>query len=241
MPASSGHPYSASIFPEQVRLLYRGAVEAYIATAINAVLLAAIQRDRISPQIVIVWLLYMFLVTAGRTLLVVNYWRSDCQVERADHWNGFYLVGSALAGVGWGSAGVFLYPSGSMVHQVFLAFVIGGMAAGSVAVLTPRLEVFFAFFLPAVSPIAIRVFLDGDSYHTTMTAMILLYSGALLVTAHRFHRTIQSALELRCENTELVRHLVRAKEQADVLNEGLQREIIERTKIEAALRESQDN
>jgi hypothetical protein len=61
------------------------------------------------------------------------------QVEHAWEWNQYYLVGSALAGAGWGGAGVFLYPPDSLAHQVFLAFVIGGMAAGGVAVLTPRI------------------------------------------------------------------------------------------------------
>ena len=239
MPAS-GRPHSSQIFPEQVKLLYGGAVEAYIATAINAVLLALVQFGHIPLQIIVTWLTYMVFVTAGRTLLVVTYWRSVSRVEGADRWSRLYLVGSMLAGVRWGSAGILLYPSDSIVHQVFLAFVIGGMVAGGVAVLTPRLEIFFAFSLPAVTPIAIRVFLDGDSYHTTMTAMILLFYGALLITAYRFHWTIRSTLELRCENAELVRHLAKAKEQADALNEGLKVEIIERKAIEAALRESQE-
>jgi signal transduction histidine kinase len=218
-----------------VKLLYGGAVEAYIATVLNVVLLAAIQRSRIPPLIVMGWLLYMLAITTGRALLVWQYWRSENQVEHAPQWNQYYLVGSGLAGAGWGGAGVFLYPPDSLAHQVFLAFVIGGMAAGGVAVLTPRIEVFFAFFLPAITPIAVRFFLDSDSYHTAMTAMILVYSGALLVTARRFHRTIRAALELRCENADLVRHLMGAKEQADALNHELNREIIERKKTETAL------
>ena len=118
MPAS-GRPHSWQIFPEQVRLLYGGAVEAYIATAVNTVLLAIVQRDHISLQIIVAWLFYMALILAARTLLVVSYWRSDSQVERADYWNGLYLVGSALAGVGWGSAGILLCPPDSIVHQFF--------------------------------------------------------------------------------------------------------------------------
>jgi signal transduction histidine kinase len=241
MPAFSSNSHSKKIFPDQVRLLYAGAIEAYIATAVNVVLLAAIQWYRIPPLIIIGWLLYMFVVTASRALLVWKYWRSKNRVARAPLWNHYYLFGSGLAGAGWGGAGVFLYPPDSLPHQVFLAFVIGGMAAGGVAVLSPRMDVFFAFFLPAVSPIAVRFSIDGDPYHTTMTAMIVLYSGALLVTACRFHQTIRSALELRSENADLVEHLMGAKRQADALNEDLKREIIERRNIETALRESQED
>ena len=74
--AFSGSPQSTRIFPNQVRLLYRGALEAYIATVINVVLLATIQRYRIPLQIVLAWLLYMFVLTTGRALLVWKYWRS---------------------------------------------------------------------------------------------------------------------------------------------------------------------
>lgn len=236
--AFCGSPQNAKVFHEQVRLLYQGAVEAHIVTAINVVLLAAIQRSVIPHHIILAWVFYMFVVTTGRALLVWAYWRSDKKVEHAWEWNQYYLAGSGLAGAGWGTAGVFLYPPDSLAHQVFLAFVIGGMAAGAVAVLTPRIDVFFAFFLPAISALAVRFFVDSDSYHTTMTAMILLYGGALLIAARRFHRTIQSTLELRCENAELVRHLTRAKEQAEALNEDLKREIIERRKTETALQQA---
>jgi signal transduction histidine kinase len=240
MLARSGNPLSDRIFPEQVRLLYRGAREAYIATVVNAALLVFIQVHEIAARLVVLWFVYILLITAGRALLVYAYWRSDTQSEHALTWNRLYVIGSALAGIGWGAAGILLYPPGSLAHQVFLAFVIGGMGAGSVAALTARLEPFFAFFLPGVIPIAIRFGVHGDPFHTTMTVMILLYIGALLVGAYRLHRTIRSALALRCENADLVRHLMGAKEQADELNESLKNEIIERRKTEVALRESQE-
>jgi hypothetical protein len=86
MPTFASHSHSERIFPDQVRLLYAGAIEAYIATAVNVVLLAAIQWDRIPPLMIIGWLLYMFAVTASRALLVWTYWRSENRVPRAPLW-----------------------------------------------------------------------------------------------------------------------------------------------------------
>lgn len=63
---------SGRVFLEQVRLLYRGAPESYIATLVNAVLLALIQRQQIEPSIVLSWLVYIFLVTAGLGVLVYS-------------------------------------------------------------------------------------------------------------------------------------------------------------------------
>jgi hypothetical protein len=90
LPTFFGTPRSARILPDQVRLLYGGALEAYIATAINVVLLAAIQRSRVPPQIVLAWLLYMFEVTAGRALLVWKYWRSKTRSNT--HGNGIATI-----------------------------------------------------------------------------------------------------------------------------------------------------
>lgn len=64
-----------------MRLLYRGAPESYIATLVNAVLLALIQRQQIEPSIVLSWLVYIFLVTAGLGVLVYKYWQSETQSE----------------------------------------------------------------------------------------------------------------------------------------------------------------
>ena len=87
-----------------MRLLYRGAPESYIATIVNAILLALIQRQQIEPYIILSWLVYILLVTAGRTLLVYKYRQSETQSEHALEWNRRYAIGSALAGIGWGAA-----------------------------------------------------------------------------------------------------------------------------------------
>ena len=235
------NPLSGRVFPEQVRLLYRGAPESYIGTILAAGLLVLIQRQQIERYIVLSWLLYILLVTVGRSLLVYRYWQSETQSEHALQWNRRYVAGSALAGLGWGAAGMYLYPPASLAHQVFLAFVIGGMAAGSVATLSPRLEAFVAFFLPAVTTILMRVGLHGDPFHNAMTVMILLYIGALLVVASRLHGTIRSTLVLRDENAHLIQDLMEAKDRTDTLNDNLKKEIIERKRTEAALRKSQEH
>jgi hypothetical protein len=70
MLARPGNPLSDRIFPEQVRLLYRGAREAYIATVVNAALLVFIQVHEIAARLVVLWFVYILLITAGRALLV---------------------------------------------------------------------------------------------------------------------------------------------------------------------------
>ena len=233
-------PAHTTIFPQQVRLLYSGAFEGLLATAINAPLLAYIQRDVIATQVLGWWLLVMAVITAARAGLVYRYWTSSDSDMSPRQWNRAYGIGAAIAGLGWGAAGIALYPPDSISHQMFLVFMLGGMAVGAVAVLTPRMEVFLLFFLPALLPMIGQLLRQQDEIHFTMGAVLLLFMLALLFTARRMARTIISSLALQTENTGLVSYLTSANVQGERLNRELKAEVRQREDTEAALRESQE-
>ncbi len=231
---------SSRVFSEQVRLLFRGALEAYVATVVVAALVAYIQRRVIAPSVVVAWLAYMLAVTGVRTALVYRYWRSpQSAIGSADagRWIRLHAAGTAFAGIGWGAMGVLLYPPDSLIHQVFLMFVLGGMAAAAGTVLTARIEVFLLFLLPTLTPMTLRLFMEQDDTHVTMGLMLVVYTLALTYTAFRMHRTMTVSLDMRLENADLVGHLMSANEHAERLNQGLKSEIGHREITEAALRE----
>ncbi|MBM4122938.1 MAG: hypothetical protein FJ249_10155 [Nitrospira sp.] len=172
--------------------------------------------------------------------LVYRYRRAGQEPDRVHRWDSFYLIGAALAGVGWGAAGLLLFPPDSMAHQVFLAFVLAGMAAGGVAALSARKGTFLAFFLPTLLPVSLRLLAFGDEMHVVMGLMILFFAGALLVVAWRVHAMIISSLNLRFANRDLIAFLTVAKERAERLNEELVGEIARRKQTEATLRQSQE-
>jgi signal transduction histidine kinase len=231
---------SAHIFPQQVRLLYGGGFEGLLATAINAPILVFIQRDVIAGPILGWWLLYMATVTLARAALVYRYWRSPNADTHTARWSRAYGIGAALAGLGWGAAGIALYPPDSIPHQVFLVFMLGGMAAGAVAVLTFRMEIFLAFFLPTLLPIIVQSARQPGELHLAMGGVMLIFMLALLFTARRMHYTIVTSLTLRTENTDLVQYLTSANVQAEQLNKELKGEIQQRQQTEAALQVSQE-
>lgn len=234
------HTTATTIFPQQVRLLYSGAFEGLLATAINAPVLAYIQREVIATQVLGWWLFVIAVVTAARAGLVYRYWTASDAGMSPRQWNRAYGIGAAIAGMGWGAAGIALYPPDSISHQMFLVFMLGGMAVGAVAVLTPRMEVFLLFFLPALLPTVVHLVSQQDEIHFTMGAVLLLFMLALLFTARRMSRTITSSLALQTENTGLVRYLTSANVQGERLNRELKAEVQQREETEAALRESQE-
>ena len=229
-----------SMLPEQVRLLYGGAREAFFATLLNACLLAYMQRTVLPLSVLAAWLGYIVVVTIARSILVLRYRRASNRDSEARLWMKRYGVGAAAAGAGWGAAGFVLFPPESFVHQMFVVFVQAGMAAGAVALLTPRFGVFLSFFVPLMLPTTINLFAQGGEVHIVMGLMVVLYALALLITAGRTHAMIVSSIQLSSHNADLVRSLSAQKETAEQLNMELRQQIEHRERMEAALGESRE-
>jgi signal transduction histidine kinase/ActR/RegA family two-component response regulator len=134
-----------------------------------------------------------------------------------------------MAGLGWGCAGILLYPSGHLTNQVFLVFVLGGMMLGGASLLAPRQEAFLAFIVPAGLIPAARLLYAGDQTHLAMGLLAVVFTAATLATTANLHRTIDSSLRLRFENGDLVEELQTAKHQTEALNQQLERRVEERT------------
>ena len=91
-------------------------------------------------------------LTALRAVLVWRFQRCAPAPPAIEWWGLLFGLGTFGAGLGWGSAGVWLFPVASSAHQVFLAFVLGGMLAGAVGLLSARMSVLLSFVCPAAVP-----------------------------------------------------------------------------------------
>jgi signal transduction histidine kinase/ActR/RegA family two-component response regulator len=116
-----------------------------------------------------------------------------------------------------------------VTHQVFLAFLLGGMMLGGVSLLAPRPEAFLAFILPTGLPAAVRFFTQGDRVHLDMGLLAAIFTASILFTTWNIYRTISLSLNLRFENRELLQNLQTAKEETEALNRQLEFRVRERT------------
>ncbi len=81
----------------------------------------------------------------------------------------------------WG-AGVFLFfPDNDLAGQTLMAFVVGGMTAGSMAALWSLPTVGIAFTSFAVLPLIVRLLMAGEQIHVLMAIMAGIYFIALAV------------------------------------------------------------
>src|SRR5262245_59844163 len=215
---------------KQVQFLYQHLTIGLVATAVNSFMLALVLWSIASHSIVVSWLVFSELITLARYALLLAY-RKSGSPDANDSWGRRLLFGTILSGICWGSSGIFMFPVDSIPHQAFLAFVLGGMAAGAVATYSVRMGFFLAFALLTVVPITIRFFALGDELHLAMGGMALLFLALMVDSARRVHKTIAKSLNLEAANRALIRNLtavrddleLRVEERTAELREALSR------------------
>lgn len=196
---------------------------------------------------VLLWWLAVLLAAAVR----VHYWRQARGLDAAgalQRWRVRLLWGSWLAGLIWGGGAFLLFPP-SAVYQLFLAFAVGGMAAGATVTLAYDLPAYFGFVLPATLPLALRFFMEGIGAHTAMGVLVLLFVALLGVAARNQNRSFVRAIELQLDKATLSHELAstlegleervrtRTRELRDA-NARLRREAVARRRAAAAEREA---
>lgn len=232
--ATTGDPPS-HVRVEQVRLLYAQAVGGCVITLVSAALLVGLLWGAVGHAAALGWFALMACVTAGRYALVCAYRRASDTIEHTPRWCTRFVAGAAAAGTGWGLGAVLLFPGETILHQVFIAFVLGGMAAGAVPYLGPVMAAYLAFVLPALLPFGGVLLMQGDQAHALMGVLVLLFLGAMWGSARAVNATIARSLQLRFENRALNDDLLGTRADTERVKAELEAEIEQRRRTEAEL------
>ena len=241
--AKSEEPKAAArtddLLLEQLRLVHDNSLLSQLVALFNSSLLAYVQWAAVEHSVILVWLLCMTAVSFARLQMAHAFQRTQPGVAAVGRWRILFLAGVTCSGLLWGAAGVFIFPAESFPRQVFTAFVIAGMIAGSVATLSPLLVAFVIFVVPALLPITVQFLLRGEQIYFAMSVMAVLYGLGMLTVAKHLNAMLRTSMALSLRNTQLVRVLTNAKAHAEVLNITLQDEVAERRLKEQALREGE--
>lgn len=199
----------------QVELLYQQAPAGFVASNFNAGVAVVILWEVIAPHLLMSWWALIFTISLLRYRSVRQYQKTTPTAREESSWLTMFFLGASINGVAWGSASLLLFPTESIVHQVFLAFLLGGMAAGAVAALSSVFSVFLSFCVLVILPLAIQLFLQGSAISFGMGLLVLAFTGVLFFTARHFHSSLAESLHLRLENLDLIRSLASEKEKAE--------------------------
>jgi signal transduction histidine kinase len=233
----------AEVAQEQIRLAYANLPVSQAVALLIGVVLAVVLSFAVGTTRAAGWLVCLVVVTFARLVAAVFYRKAPPSAKTTPSWRFFLLAGAAVSGLTWGSTAFVLYPPESIIHQVFIAFVVGGMVVGAIIAMTPMFATFLLFALSALLPTIARYSLAGDHLHHAMAGMGAIFLVAMLLLGKRIHDAVTESLELRFENRDLIaflsgsrKHLVAinadlvaAQQKLTKSNEALESRVEERT------------
>ena len=206
---------------EQIELLYAQAPLGVMASLLIAPLLALTLWNALPRTILVAWLLVLEATVLVRLALIVAFRRRAVPDADAESWATRYTWACAASGVCWGGCTVLLALSPSLVHDAFIALILGGVLMGGVFTMSSVLRAYIAYALPLGLPPVFWLLLRDDPTRVAMGAAGVLYLLLALATAQRFHRTLARSLRLATENLNLAQSFAKAKEQAEATNQQL--------------------
>jgi diguanylate cyclase (GGDEF)-like protein len=173
---------------------------ALIVNLANGLILAVVLWNAVPTPALLIWSGVLVAVTGAR-FLSLRAFRNASPRSESDHavWTKYFLAGACAAGVVWGLSGILLFHPSSFPHQVVLAFVLGGMMAGAVPLLSSVRHAYWCFAIPVMVPISIRMMLVGDRIHLIMGLMMIIFGLAMLATSSQMHRLFRDSEKLRRE------------------------------------------
>jgi two-component sensor histidine kinase len=205
------------ILAEQVALAYGQGVASQVVGLLNVALVALVLWPVASHRVLLGWAALMTAISVARSVLTWSYRRATPAVTDAGVWRRRFVAGAFATGIGWGVAGVLLFPVVSLAYQVFLTYVLGGMAVGAAAVMAPVVTAYWAFLPPITIPVIVQLVLRGDAMGMSMAFMFTACTAMFMSSARQMHQSIRESIRLRFENLDLVDDLSAAKNQAEVL------------------------
>lgn len=216
------------VMAERVEGPFANLPVALVTSVVNATLLAYVLWGTYDHSRIIGWLVAIWAVTLARVALLRAY-KHRSQTSSARSWGRRFCIGAAANGVAFGAVAVVLFPGDDIVQQVFMAFVLGGMAAGATASSSTYFSAFLAFEIPALTPMIVRVMHAGDRVHLVIGVMLALFGVAMAQLARTGGQRLLDSIRLRFRNETLLRELEAATASLTELNRDLEARVAERT------------
>lgn len=211
--------HNFTIASEQTSRLYGALKNSIFATVINSIILTAVLWSFISQTILLTWLGSILIISLARGFMAYQYKKVSPKPVEVDIWRQRFLFGSIASAVMWGSSSIFLFPTDDLPRQVFLAFVIGGMAAGSITSLSYIKLAVYSFLCITLVPLLIRFFYSENELSIAMGSMITLYFVVLLQAAKQSFTTNIQNISMRIKNIQQQQSLNESEHRYETLLE----------------------
>lgn len=203
---------------EQVRIIFASTPTSLFTILLSSFVLAAVLWEVIDHRTIIIWFSLTNLLSVIRIYLYQEFRKLPPDSLISNTWHNLAISTSIASGITWGAGGILLFAEHSMVHQVFLAFMIGGMCAGAITTLSAITVAVRGFVTIALIPVILKFNFVESAISLEMTIMSILFMIMILVSAQRLNLTILESLEGRRQR-ELAERKIRRQAHFDELTD----------------------
>jgi len=153
--------------------------------------------------------------------LVIGFYRKGYKQDNYLLWQRILLISFLIAGLLFGSAGLFLIKTDQLAYMVFFYFIVGGMVAGSLGSYHNHLAMFFSYSITVFIIPTVILFTLGTEMTTSMAILGLIFYAIMSINAKRMNTDLRAFLVLRYDNNLLVEQFNKEKLNTEKLNQEL--------------------
>ena len=183
--------------------------------AVNAGLLGGVFYAYVNPYLLSAWIVAVWYLAF---LCIRSWWRHRDRIDETAPKPGYIeraIRSTYVSGILWGVGAAILFLPESIPHQLFLVFLIGGMAAGTTAGLSTLPNAWIGYVLPSMLPLVASLAIVGESIQLGMAGLLLVYTAALFWMSRFNYATFVSGVRSRMRIAELAREVEESRTKLD--------------------------
>ncbi|MDA0225021.1 MAG: PAS domain-containing sensor histidine kinase, partial [Proteobacteria bacterium] len=159
------------------------------------------------------------------------YHRAQDRAANAPQWLRWLTIAALANGANWGFAGSVFFPSHTDEQQIFLAFMLSGMAAGGISIYAGSWRIFAMYAAGILAPFTYVLATFGNRLFIEIALMVPMFYGVTVAIAYHLEKVFHSGYRLRHAYGRLT-------EDYSILNGRLENQLVEladaRRQVEAS-------
>jgi len=229
--------FENSVEAQLIEQIQKNLLVPILVNSLIAIIVVFVMRAEISARYLALWLCSVIGLNFGRYYLFKDQLTETDTIEKKVRWIQRFNVSTAVMGILWGASGILFFADQAIHLQVFLAFVLGGLTAGTVFTYSPWPTTYYCFVVPVALPLAFRFFYEFTELSFFMGFLVLVFAVSASLLMLSFHKSLKTTIRLQVDRSKLVVDLEEANEAKSRFLSSMSHEL--RTPLNAILGFSQ--
>jgi diguanylate cyclase (GGDEF)-like protein len=212
----------SSLQSENYRLLLENSLSAIpFNVLIGGGLSLDLYYQHMPKNLIFFWYMAIIIISLFRWIYSKNVLKNEYYKDNNQISLGGFLVLTLIMGCVWGSCYLLFLPYLTMVHEVVIILILGGMAAGSATSLSAYLPAYYAFILPMFLPPILYNFSFFQLERSILASMFLLFVIMVGLIAKINNRLLERIFQLNSQKDYLISQLSVFNKKLESSNEEI--------------------